>query len=241
MKRFWSHTRVVASSVPGAWEVALDEKPIRTPSRAPLAMPSHALAQAVAAEWAAQEERVDPLSMPLTRAANTAIDRVLPDPAAAREQVVAYGETDLLCYRAPEPEALREAQAEAWDPLLDWLAERHGARLVVAEGVMFSAQNAEAIERLRGAVAALDPWRLTALHELVTLSGSLVIGLAVVEGRLDAEAGWRASRIDEDWNESQWGRDAEAAAAAARREAAFHASAWLLALLEDAGPPAGHA
>ncbi|MGF1551687.1 MAG: ATP12 family chaperone protein [Paracoccaceae bacterium] len=240
MKRFWSETRVLASEAqPGAFEVALDDKPIRTPSRAALALPTRPLAEAVAAEWAAQTDRVDPLSMPLTRAANTAIDRVLPDPTAARAQVAAYGETDLLCYRAPEPEALAAEQAEAWDPLLDWAARRYGARLSVAEGVMFSAQDEAAIARLAEAVAALGPWRLTALHELVTLSGSLVIGLAVIEGRLEPGDAWAASRIDERWNERQWGWDAEAAALAERREAAFRASARLVALLDAEAAGAG--
>ncbi|MEL6268106.1 MAG: ATP12 family protein, partial [Pseudomonadota bacterium] len=188
---------------------------------------------AVAAEWAAQVEAVDPRTMPLTRAANTAIDRVMPQVARVAGDLAGYAETDLLCYRAPHPDALVRLQAETWDPLIDWAAGRYGARLAAGEGVMFKAQDTDAVARLRAVVEALDPWPLTALHELVTLSGSLVIGLAVVEGRLGPAEAWAASRVDEDWNIREWGEDAEAAAQAALRERAIHAAARLLALLDE--------
>ncbi|MEM6486873.1 MAG: ATP12 family protein [Pseudomonadota bacterium] len=233
MKRFWTSAgvRAAGDGAGAGFEVALDGKPLRTPGRAAMILPTRPLAEAMAAEWDAQTERVDPLAMPLTRAANTAIDRVLPDPPAVADEIARYGETDLLCYRAPEPAALRAEQAAAWDPLLDWAAERHGARLVPRDGVMFAAQERAAIARLADAVAACDAWRLTGLFELVTLSGSLVLGLACLGGRLDAAECWRLSRIDEDWNIREWGEDAEAAATAARREAALHAAARLIALL----------
>ncbi|MEO1459225.1 MAG: ATP12 family protein [Pseudomonadota bacterium] len=230
MKRFWSETRVVAAEGAG-FTVHLDERPIRTPGRAELALPTRALAEALAAEWDAQTETVDPRAMPLTRAANTAIDRVLPERAAVAAAIAEYGESDLLCYRAPYPDELAAEQAAGWDPLLDWAAEALGARLATGAGVMHVAQPPAAVAALAAAVGRLDPWGLTALHELVSISGSLVLGLAVLEGRLAPAAAWRLSRIDEDWNIREWGEDAEAAASAARREADFHAAARLLTLL----------
>jgi chaperone required for assembly of F1-ATPase len=195
-------------------------------------LPTAALAEATAAEWDAQETEVDPRAMPLTRAANTAIDRVHPAREAVVAELAAYGETDLVCYRAPHPEGLAARQAAHWDPLMAWAAERFRARLVAGEGVMHVRQDAEAVARLRAELGRADAWRLTALHALVTLSGSLVIALAVAHGRLDPAGAWAASRVDEDWNIAEWGEDAEAAASAAEREAAFHAAERLLRLLD---------
>ncbi|MEL7138608.1 MAG: ATP12 family protein [Pseudomonadota bacterium] len=229
MKRFWKITSV--AEVAGGHEVRLDDKPIRTPGKAPLVLPTLDLAEAMAAEWEAQVERVNPSAMQVTRAANTAIDRVAPAPEAVVEELAGYGETDLLCYRAPHPEALTARQAALWDPLLDWAAEAFGARLIPAAGVIYAAQDAAALARLRVPLEAADPWRLTALHELVTISGSLVIGLATADGRLSPAEGWEVSRVDEDWNIAEWGEDAEAAVQAARREAAFLSAARILTLL----------
>ncbi|MEM6971756.1 MAG: ATP12 family protein [Pseudomonadota bacterium] len=232
MKRFWR--TVTASAVDGGWQVALDDRPIRTPGKVALVLPNAAMAEAMAAEWAAVGDTVDPTAMPVTRAANTAIDRVVPHYALVVDEVAGFGETDLLCYRAPAPEGLVARQRKAWDPLLDWAAESYGARLTASAGVMFAAQDAAAIAALRAAVGAHGPWRLTALHELVTISGSLVLGLAVSAGRLEAEACWRLSRIDEDWNIEEWGADDEAAAVAQKREAALLGAARILSMLEVA-------
>lgn len=229
MKRFWKAARV--EQVEGGWLVRLDDRPVRTPARRLCVVPVAGMAEGVAAEWNAQEERIDPLSMPLTRAASTCLDRVMPELDAVRRSVAGYGGTDLLCYRAPEPAELAGRQARGWDPLLDWAAEAFGARLVVGEGVMHVAQPPEAVERLGQEVRALDPWELTALSELTTLSGSLVLALAVCHGRLEAGEAWRLSRIDEQWNIEQWGEDAEAARQTERREADFIAAADLLRLL----------
>ncbi|MGF1500941.1 MAG: ATP12 family chaperone protein [Paracoccaceae bacterium] len=229
MKRFWSETAVVP--VATGFAVRLDDRPLMTPARAPLDVPTRALADGIAAEWQAQGDRVDPLSMPLTRAANAAIDRVRPGQAEIAARIAEFGRSDLVCYRAPEPARLVARQAAAWDPLLDWAAERYGARLRLGEGVMFVTQDDGALDRLRNAVEAFDAWGLTALHDLVALSGSLVIGLAVAEGRIDAAEGWRAGRIDEDWNAEAWGEDAEAAADAADRRTAFLSAERLLGLL----------
>ena len=229
MKRFWKEART--ERVEGGWMVRLDDRPVRTPARRLCVVPVAAMADGIAAEWNAQGERIDPLSMPLTRAASTCLDRVMPELDAVRRTVAGYGGTDLLCYRAPDPAELARRQARAWDPALGWAAEALGARLATCEGVMHVAQPPEAVERLAAEVRALDPWELTALSELTTLSGSLVLALAVCHGRLPADEAWRLSRIDEQWNIEQWGEDAEAARQVARRETDFMAAAELLRLL----------
>lgn len=229
MKRFYKEAS--ASETAGGWTVALDGKPIRTPAKAPFVAPSRALAEAAAAEWNAQEERVNPATMPISRAINTAIDRTGPEHDAVVEIVAAYGGTDLISYRAEGPEELRARQARAWDPLVDWAAETYGARLVVTAGVMHALQPEEGQRRLFAAVAAHDAFRLTALYDLTALSGSLVIALAVAGGRLDPAEAWRLSRIDESWQQEFWGVDAEAEATAARKAGDFAAAARFLSLL----------
>jgi chaperone required for assembly of F1-ATPase len=158
---------------------------------------------------------------------------VAPAREAVTDEIAGYGETDLLCYRAPGPEALAARQAAAWDPWLGWARDRLGAPLTCAAGVMFVAQPPQAVAALRAAVEARDPFRLTALHALVTITGSLVLGLAVDDGACDAETAWAASRVDEDWQAEQWGEDSEAAAAAARRRGDLLDAARLSALLQD--------
>jgi chaperone required for assembly of F1-ATPase len=229
MKRFWKQAR--SERVEGGWLVRLDNRPVRTPARRLCLVPLAAMADGIAAEWNAQGDRIDPFSMPLTRAASTCLDRVIPELDAVRRNVAGYGGADLLCYRAPEPAELAARQSRGWDPVLGWAADALGARLIVGEGVMHVAQPAEAVARLAAEVEALDPWELTALSELTTLSGSLVLALAVLHGRLDAARAWRLSRIDEDWNIEEWGEDAEAAEQTARRKAEFMAAADLLRLL----------
>jgi len=229
-RRFWTAAEAVA--LEAGWGVALDGRPVHTPARAPLVAPTEAAARACAAEWAAQADPFDPATMPVTRALNVAIDRVAGARDAVIDEIAGFGETDLLCYRAPGPQALAARQAAAWDPWLEWARETLGAPLVCAQGVMFAAQPEASLAALREAVAARDPWRLTALHALVSLSGSLVLGLAVEEGA-DPGAAWAASRVDEDWQAEQWGADAEAAEAAARKAADFADAARLSALLRD--------
>lgn len=229
MKRFWKQAR--SEQVEGGWLVRLDNRPVRTPARRLCVVPLAAMADGIAAEWNAQGDRIDPLGMPLTRAASTCLDRVIPELDAVRRNVAGYGGTDLLCYRAPAPPELAERQSRGWDPLLAWAADALGARLVIGEGVMHVAQPPEAVARLAAEVEALDAWELTALSELTTLTGSLVLALAVCLGRLEAAEAWTLSRIDEDWNIEQWGEDAEAARQAARRRAEFLEAANLLRLL----------
>lgn len=228
-RRFWTEARAVAAAE-GGWAVHLDGRPVRTPAKAALRLPTRALAEAVAAEWAAQGEHLAPETMPLTRTANTAIDRVAAIAPAVVEDLAGYGASDLLCYRAEGPMELLARQAADWDPLLDWAAGQ-GAPLAVTRGVIPIAQPQASLDRLSARVAALEPFRLAAFHDLVALSGSLVIALAVLDGRIAAEEGWRLSRLDEDWQAEQWGEDEEAAAQAAHRRAGFLDAARFLALL----------
>jgi chaperone required for assembly of F1-ATPase len=233
-KRFWTKSTVGEEA--GGYVVLLDGRPIRTPSRAILAVPTRGLAGAVAEEWDRQEEVIRPATMPMTRIANTAQDRVAPEFDAVARIVAAYGETDLLCYRADGPAELVRRQREAWDPLLDWAAERFGARLCPTTGVVPVAQPGAALDRLAAAVTDRSAWRLTALHELVVLTGSLVAGLAVAEGACAPEEAWTLSRIDEDWQIAQWGSDSEAEASAARRRAGFLEAVRFDRLLAGAVP-----
>lgn len=227
-RRFWKSTTVARNG--DHHEVLLDERPLRTPSKTPLLLPTEALAHGIAAEWEAQVETVDPRTMPLTRSANSAIDTVTPQHAAVADMVAAYGETDLICYRAAEPEALVAREAAGWDPLMDWAAVHLQAPLVLGIGVMHVAQPEASIARLRAEVHALDPWRLTAFHDLVTLSGSLIIGLAALHDLQPRPALWTLSRIDEDWQAELWGEDEEAAEQAAHKARAFEEAGRFLDL-----------
>lgn len=218
-RRFWREVTIGEGE--GGHVVRLDGREVRTPARALLVLPTRALAELVAAEWAAQEGAIRPEAMPATRAANAAIDRVRGQPAAVAELVAGYGATDLLCYRAEAPAALAARQAETWDPLLAWAARRFSVTWCVTTGVMPCAQPQATIDRLAAHVGRFSAFELTALHDLVTLSGSLVLGLAATEGQGAPEELWQASRIDEEWQIAQWGEDAEAAAATAARRQGF--------------------
>jgi len=221
-RRFWK-TASVAESGEG-FGVLLDGRPVRTPAKAPLTLPTRAMAEAVATEWDAQEDEVRTDTMPVTRAANAAIDKVTVQHAEVAAMVAAYGDSDLLCYRAEAPQELRTRQAAAWDPLLDWAADTFGARLVPVTGVMHMPQNPDALRRLSRPVHGMGPFELTAVHDLVGLSGSLVLGLAAIRGVEDIGTLWRLSRIDETWQEERWGVDGEARARAERKEMDFRAA-----------------
>ncbi|MEM7488091.1 MAG: ATP12 family protein [Pseudomonadota bacterium] len=217
-RRFWADATVEA--VPAGHAVRLDGRPVRTPLKTELAVPSAALADGIAAEWRDQGDVVDPLSMPLTRAANATLDKVVPQRAEVAAGLAAYGASDLLCYRANGPEGLVARQAEAWDPMLDWAAAHLGARLTVTVGIMPAPQPEVSLAALRDRVDRLSPWELTALSEFVSLSGSLVLGLATLDGR-DPEDMWSRSRVDEIWQAEQWGEDEEEAERIAVKRAAF--------------------
>jgi len=218
-KRFWTDVSVAGAE--GGFAIHLDARQVMTPGKLPLVVPTRPMAEAVAAEWAAQEGEIQPLSMPVTRAANSAIERVRPQKAEVAAMLAAYAETDLTCHRAGTPEALAARQAQAWDPLLDWAARALGARLTPTIGVMSVAQPPDSLAALSAHVSAMDEFRLTALHDLVTLSGSLILGLAVADRHLDPDTAWSLSRIDEDWQIAHWGPDEDAEIAAQIRKAQF--------------------
>jgi chaperone required for assembly of F1-ATPase len=229
MKRFYRQ----ASAVPSAGGVAilLDERPVKTPGRQPLLVPTEELAEAIAGEWNEQGEEIDPRSMPLTGLANAAIDRVTPDPAAFAKTLAEYGESDLLCYRAEGPRPLVERQSKQWDALLDWARQRFDIELETVCGVMHRPQPPASVNQLAAAVAARDAFRLAGLSPLVTVSGSLIIALALAEGTISLDAGWAAATLDEQWQAEQWGEDPLAAAAIAARRSDFESAYRFLTLL----------
>jgi chaperone required for assembly of F1-ATPase len=237
-RRFWKAAAAVPDG-PG-FGVRLDDRPLRTPASAALVVPTAPLAEAIAAEWEALDGEIRPELLPFTRAANVAIDRIARNPGPVVDAIVDYGRNDLLCYRAAEPAGLAARQAEGWDPWLLWSARALHAPLVAVTGVMHAPQPAASLAALGAAVAAEDAFGLTALHELVALSGSLVLGLAVARGALDAGTAWELSRLDETWQAERWGLDAEAEAAAAIRRDDFLRAARLKALASGAPlPPIG--
>lgn len=230
-KRFWEMARIVET--PRGLAVHLDARPVKTPARAEMIVPTPALAEAIVAEWNAQGDLVDPLSMPLTRGVNAAIDKVAPQHREVAEMIAAYGATDLLCYRATGPEGLIARQSEGWDPMLAWAREALDAPLRVTSGVIPVPQPARSLAVLRDLVGGLDPFRLTALHELVALSGSLILGLAAAHDSAPPEEIWHLSRIDEDWQAGLWGVDDEAATLALAKRTDFLSAHRLWALLEE--------
>lgn len=214
--------------------VLLDKKPVRTPGKSLLALPSEAAARLVAGEFEAQVEEIDPHAMPVLRLANSAIDGVAPNLDAVRDDIASFCGTDLVCYRAGSPESLAERQAELWAPYLDWARARLGARFVLAEGVMHVAQPPEALAAVSAHLAGLaDAFRLAALHVVTTLTGSALMAMTLEDGAAGADAVWTAAHLDEDFNIEQWGEDAEAAARRAARRRDFDGAVVLLEALPD--------
>ena len=228
LKRFYADAAVTGD---GPFGIALDGRPLRTPERAPLLVPSPALAAAIAGEWQAQGDRIEPRAMKLTGLANAAIDRVAPDRAGFAARLAAYGESELIAYRADGPDSLVAAQAQAWDPWADWFAARFDARLAITTGIIHVTQPADTLARIRAAFAALDEFRLVALDPVVTITGSAVLALAVAEGALDAETAYDIAHVDARWQEQQWGRDDLAAQAEGVRRADLAAAVRFLQLL----------
>jgi chaperone required for assembly of F1-ATPase len=242
-KRFYKEAR--AAERDGAFALLLDGRPARTPSRNALALPSLAAAQALGAEWARQDDLIDPGSMPLTRIANSAIDGVAQHFDATAEDLAHYGDSDLVCYRAGEPDALARAQAARWDRILDYAREKLGAPLICAEGVNYVDQPEPAKRAIRDAVrriagtGAAAPFALAALHVMTTLTGSALLSLAVADGMLTPEEAWDAAHVDEDFQAKVWGADEEALARRARRWADMEAAARLLRAVRDGERPQG--
>jgi chaperone required for assembly of F1-ATPase len=232
MKRAYRETRVAPAE--GGWRILLDERTLQTPARASLLLPTRGLAEAVAAEWAAQEETIVPASMPLMRLAATAIDRVGPQREKVIDEVAGYAETDLVCYRAEHPADLVARQHAVWQPLVDWATLHFDAPLLVATGVLPRRQPPKVLTAIRRAVAARDTLPLTGLHAATTTSGSVVVGLALAEGRLDVEGVWQAAQLDETYQIEQWGEDPEATARRAELRRDLEAIDRFLSLLSPA-------
>ena len=224
-RRFYQRAEV--EDADGEFRIVLDGRPVKTPARRTLAAPTHALAQALAAEWDAQRDVIDPAKMPLTRLANTIIDGVTDAPSAVADEVKRYLACDLVFYRAPGPAGLVAWQAEAWDPVLAWVRETLGARFVLAEGIAFVAQPAQSLAAASSAIPT-DPWRLGAMHAVTTLTGSALIAIALARGALSVDAAWAAAHVDEDWNMKFWGRDALALERRAARFSEMQAAATVL-------------
>ncbi|MFK7746637.1 MAG: ATP12 family chaperone protein [Roseobacter sp.] len=218
-KKFWTDVNIRAE--PNGFGISLDARPVKTPAKRTLIVPSEDFAQAVAAEWAAQDEKIDPLSMPFTRSANAALDKVSIQHAEVADMLAAYGDSDLLCYRADYPQALTERQAAQWDPFLEWAAETLGARLQARSGVMHVPQDPVALQKLSQKIHAMTSFQLAGFHDLVSLSGSLILGFAATVNVQSAKAIWNISRLDEIWQAEEWGADEEADAAAEVKEHAF--------------------
>ena len=227
MKRFWKQVAIDADRV-----VTLDGRPVRTPGRVPLALPTDALAAAVAAEWVAVPDTIDPRAMPLTGLANAAIDRIASDPASFAAGLAAYGSSDLLYYRAESPEPLIDRQIAAWDPWLDWARTRYDVHFETTAGIMHCAQPAATLARLSDAVSALDAFRLAGLSQVVTITGSLVLALVLIERAGDPNTLWAAANVDEDWQAELWGQDTLAAQALANKHREFDAAVTFLTALD---------
>jgi len=229
VKRFWKTVTVAAAE--GGWTVTLDDRPIRTPARALLMVPSERLGEAIADEWRSVDTDVDPRAMPLTGLANAAVDRVAPDRAAFAATLSRYAEADLACYRAEGPRPLIERQVAQWDALLAWARRRFDVDFRTTSGLMHVDQPAATVERLSHAISAQDAFRMAALSPLITIGGSLVAALAVLEGALSPDEAWTAVTVDDQWQAEQWGVDDEAQAALANRRHDFMAAARFIDLL----------
>jgi chaperone required for assembly of F1-ATPase len=228
MKRFYTAASVTGD---GPFGVALDGKPLRTPARAVLAVPTRALADAIAAEWQAQGEKIDPRHLPLTGFANAAIDHVAADPAGFATRLAAYAESELIAYRADGPASLLAAQVAAWDAWVAWLAQRYDVGLTITTGIMHVAQPPATLARIQTAFAAFTPFELAPLDPIVTITGSAVLALAVAQGELDSEAAYDIAHVDARWQEEQWGRDPLAEKAEATRRADLAGAVGFLRLL----------
>jgi chaperone required for assembly of F1-ATPase len=233
MKRIYKS--VTTQPVENGWGVALDGRPLRTPAKRELRLPNDRLAAAIAAEWDAQDPDIRPETMPLARLAATAIDHTAEKRAEIAADVASYAGTDLVCYRADHPPALVARQEAAWQPLIDWAAGRYDAGLAVTSGIVPLAQSPASLKVFAGVVATLDDFRLTALQAATAACGSLVIALALYEGRLDAEAAFAASQLDETFQIEAWGEDAEATQRRAALAADIQAAARFLDLLDASG------
>ncbi len=227
-KRFYAKAGVVES--PDGFAITLDDKPIRTPSGRAVVAPTRELADAIAAEWDAQQEVIDPLTMPLTRFANSVVEAVVDRVDAVKEDIAKNFQSDLLFYRAGHPDALVAREAAHWDPPVFWAADALGAHFILAEGIVHVRQPESAVAATRAALPD-DPWSIAALHVVTTLTGSALLALALLRGVVDQDQAWAAAHVDEDWNSEKWGVDEEVAARRAARLVDFRAAAGILKAL----------
>lgn len=230
-KRFYKTAAVAPRD--GGFAIQLDGRGIRTPGKRELTVPVEALAEAIADEWRAQGEHIDPATMPLTRIVNSAIDAVEERKREVADDIVAYAGSDLLCYRAETPDALVRRQAEAWNPVLAWAKRELGADFALRAGLMPIEQSAEALDAVRRSLSGIDALSLAALHVLTTISGSALLAIAHWRDEISTEEAWAAATVDETWQREQWGEDAEAEAHAAVRRAEFEAASRCLRLLRS--------
>ena len=225
----WKDTTIAAAA--DGFTVLLDNRPIRTPARDPFVVPTRALAEAVAEEWRAQDKQIDPQTMPLTRLSNSAIDKIPVQFDETVAALAAYAQTDMTCFRADAPERLVARQAKMWDPPLNWLRETHGIALIQTVGVVAVDQPGKSLDAMHHWLASVDAFTLMGLHDLIGISGSIVLARAVHEGQIKPEAAWEAAILDEMWNVEAWGEDAEAAAAREAKRREFMAAHAFLRLL----------
>jgi chaperone required for assembly of F1-ATPase len=229
-KRFYVEAGIAAAD--GGFAVTLDGKPIKTPTGRQVIVPVKEIAQAISREWQAQQEVIAPLSMPLTRLANSVVEGVMDRVDAVADDLARYLDSDLLFYRAGHPEALVARESAHWDPVLFWAADTLGAHFILAEGIVHVRQPETAVAAARGVLPS-DPWSIAALHVVTTLTGSALLALALCHGMLDADQVWAAAHVDEDWNAEKWGQDEEVVSRRAARLADFRAAVQILKALES--------
>ena len=230
-RRFWTDVAITKTDM--GYGVNLDGRMTQTPLKAVLSVPTRAFADQIAAEWRGVGEMIDPTKMPYTRAANAAIDKLTKQKDEVVDMLAEYGASDLLCYRASSPDGLVAKQAEAWDPALDWAAQRFGQRLNVTRGILPVAQPKAPLAAMKSSLSNMTKFQLSGAHDLITISGSLVLAFAVIENAMSCAAAWSASRIDEDWQISEWGADSEAEAASALKKADFERARHIFRLAKD--------
>jgi len=232
-KVFWSDVDVGQSD--NGFKVLLDGRDLKTPAKSTLQVPTMALAEGIAAEWRSlkdKKDKIDPEALPLTKLANAAIDKISVQSEPIIEMLAEYATTDLLCYRATSPKGLADRQEQIWQPLLDWFSDTHDVGLEVGSGVMPIRQPTQVLTDCAALLKSYSHFELAAVYDLITLSGSFVIGVATAAGKIEITDAWAASRIDEDWQIAEWGEDEDAMSLAATRQNAFERAAFVLTLLK---------
>ena len=230
-KRFWKTVEI--SENDQGFGITLDGRSVKTPLKTALTVPSKSLAERVAREWEAVEEKIDPREMPFTRSVNAALDKVSTQHSEVANLIADYADSDLLCYRADTPAELVQRQDDAWEPLLDWIKSKHGVEFTVNTGIMHRAQPAKTVAYLRDWTHSLNNFQLTGFHDLVSLSGSFILGMSAAERAFEPAKIWAFSRVDENWQSEQWGNDGEADSVAALKQRSFLHACEFFQLIEQ--------